>query len=390
MTGEVPYLSAEEAAAYLGVSRRTLYAYVSRGLVPSEPGHVPGTRARRYPRRALDELKGRRARRGERGDGSWGLPPAALESAITSIAGGRVWYRGIDACALSRTASVEAVAGLLWTGSLDGAEPFPAHVPAREPARRGGLLDRLIACLVDERTRRPFSLADARPEALRGAAATVAALFAAVGATGDGPLPERLARGWGAPNADDLRAALVLCADHELNTSSFTARCVASTDAPVHNALLAALCALEGRRHGGASRETADLLGDVERLGAEHACERMLARRGRLPGLGGSVVYPSGDPRAVELLARLALPAGDPAAQVIAYGERLGALPSLELALAALARRGGLPDDAAFALFALGRSVGWVAHAFEAAALGTLVRPRAGYTGPPPAAAAST
>jgi citrate synthase len=54
---------------------------------------------------------------------------------------------------------------------------------------------------------------------------------------------------------------------------------------------------------------------------------------------------------------------------------------TIDLALAALARR--TPRDG-FILFALGRSAGWVAHAFEAAAAGTLIRPRARYVGPAP------
>jgi citrate synthase len=51
---------------------------------------------------------------------------------------------------------------------------------------------------------------------------------------------------------------------------------------------------------------------------------------------------------------------------VIAFAKRYGGSPSIELALAAFSRRRFLPVDAAFTLFALGRSVGWVAHAFEA------------------------
>jgi citrate synthase len=43
-----------------------------------------------------------------------------------------------------------------------------------------------------------------------------------------------------------VRAALILCADHELNASAFTARVVAATDAPLPNALLAALCRSRG------------------------------------------------------------------------------------------------------------------------------------------------
>ena len=55
--------------------------------------------------------------------------------------------------------------------------------------------------------------------------------------------------------------------------------------------------------------------------------------------------------------------------------EELGLQPTLDLGLAALARARGLPPGAAFALFALGRSAGWVAHALEAWADERLIRP---------------
>jgi citrate synthase len=372
-------LNAAEAADYLGVSKRTLYAYVSRGLVVSERA---AGRARRYPRWSLEELKARRAERRDPGAGAlrWGTP--VLESALTLIDRGRLFYRGLDAVELSRNATFEEVASLLWTGETEGAaQLFPGTSQGRG---RGDLAERLVDRLVQERTRRPVTLADATRATLRTAGATVAALFEAAGASGRGTLAERLARGWRASRAaDDLRAALILCADHELNASAFTARVVAATDAPLANALLGALMALEGRRHGGASRELSDFLEEVDRVGAKRACERALAHRGRTPGFWGHPLYPHGDPRATELLGRLDLSARDPAARAIAFmSER--AEPTIELALAALARRIRLPADGAFALFALGRSAGWVGHALEAAATGRLIRPRAKYVGPAP------
>jgi len=384
------HLTAEEAADYLGVSRATLYAYVSRGLVLSEPPAGSASRSRRYPREALDTLRARRdERRDPAGRALRGGAPV-LESSLSLIADGRLWYRGRDACELSRTATVEEVACLLWAGTTDGAEDLFPRTSSRRSRRIGSLADRLVACLVEERARHPVTLAEPTATALRAAARTISALFDAAGARGAGTLAVRLARGWRTASSDDLRAALVLCADHELNTSAFTARCVASTDAPVHTVLLAALCALEGRRHGGAAgRDVCDLLDDIERLGAEDACRRVLARRGWLPGFGPRhTLYPDGDPRAAELLRRLDLPATDPAAQALAFAREVegDAGPTLELALAALARRARLPDDAAFGLFALGRSVGWVAHALETAREGTLIRPRARYVGPAPEA----
>src|SRR5690606_28552455 len=100
------HLSATAAAQRLGVSRATLYAYVSRGLIRSRA--VPGRRAREYARedveRVAAQTRGRRdplgvARRALEIDG---LP--VLSSALCLIDGGRLYYRGRDAVELSRTA----------------------------------------------------------------------------------------------------------------------------------------------------------------------------------------------------------------------------------------------------------------------------------------------
>src|SRR5207253_6433482 len=50
-----------------------------------------------------------------------------------------------------------------------------------------------------------------------------------------------------------IRTALVLCADHELNVSAFTARCAASAGASPYDAISAAMATLKGHKHGGAT-----------------------------------------------------------------------------------------------------------------------------------------
>lgn len=374
-------LSADDAAAYLGVSKKTLYAYVSRGLVSSEP---TATRERRYPRWSLDELKARRAERREpasAGTLRWGVHP--IESALMLVEGDRLYYRGLDAVELARTRTYEEVARLLWDGTMDGAtDLFPARSRGEAPR---DLDERLFAALVDARAEPAVSLTAPSEATLRAAGSLVARLYEAAGATGGGPLAHRLARGWDA-DPTLVSAALVLCAEHGLNASSFTARVIAATDAPLVNALLGAISALEGRRHGGVGRLAIRFLREVDRLGAERACEETLAAHGWAPGFwSGDALHPTGDPRATELLRALALPADDPVTEAIDHLAQLGGVPTVDFALAAFELRHGLPDDAAFALFALGRSAGWIAHALEAAATGQLIRPHARYVGPPPA-----
>lgn len=58
--------------------------------------------------------------------------------------------------------------------------------------------------------------------------------------------------------------------------------------------------------------------------------------------------------------------------------------PNVDFALAVLARVLGLPPGGALALFALGRTVGWIGHAIEQYETGRIIRPRARYVGEQP------
>ena len=59
-------------------------------------------------------------------------------------------------------------------------------------------------------------------------------------------------------------------------------------------------------------------------------------------------------------------------------------LRSVLVPLAVLTRALGLPPGHGQVVFALGRIIGWIAHAIEQYNAGTLVRPRATYVGPVP------
>lgn len=381
-------MSAAEAATALGVSRATLYAYVSRGLLASEPGPGP-SRARRYPRAPVEALIARREKSRDRelaahGQLHWGLP--VLDSELTLIQDGRAFIRGHEIVALSRERTFEEVAALLWTGDPGDAAallPPAGDVPDGTPLLGGPVVAALAAHLTAAGETSLATLGAGDAAALRGAARVVTGMFAAAGAHGPGRLAERLARGWGSDRPRDIEAALILSADHELNVSAFTARTVASADAGVEHVLLAALCALRGRRHGGLTDRVEALVRDAAADGPARAAERALTDGGGLPGFGHPL-YPDGDPRGAELL-RLAAPADPAVAGLVALArEQLGLRPTLDLGLAALSRTLRLPAGAALGLFALGRSAGWVAHALEAWRDDRLVRPRSRYTGPPP------
>src|SRR5258706_14752577 len=121
------YLSAAEAAAALGIRLPTLYAYVSRGLIRSEAaGHR--RRDRRYNREDVNRLRARREQRRHPDQAaaqalSWGVP--VLESSLSLIAEGRLYYRGLEAVVLASRRTFEEVAQWLW----DRREPMAAPLP---------------------------------------------------------------------------------------------------------------------------------------------------------------------------------------------------------------------------------------------------------------------
>jgi citrate synthase len=399
----IEWLTSKEAAQRLGVSAATLYAYVSRGLLRSEGTN--GQRERRYRADDVAQLK-RRRDVGRKAESiavnalDFGTP--VLESSLTLIENGRLFYRGQDAARLARNSSLEQVAQLLW--DCDD-RPFAArNLPPMSAALRSAwqaasALPPVDACLVllpaAARWDHPSWVED-RPAMLETGARILRLLAAAV--TGqplsDRPIHEQVVTAWNVPAEQValIRAALVLSADHEFNASAFAARVVASTGANLHASTMAGLVAINGPRHGGLTRRVASLLSDLAAapdIDAEIA--RRVSERIYIPGFGHRL-YPDGDVRAVTLFAMMRELV--PHSAELAFAERVaGAVeqqidrkPNVDFATVTLARVLGLPKDSALALFLLGRTVGWIAHAIEQAAHGALIRPRARYTGPRPPA----
>ena len=390
-----PWLSAAEAARRLGVKRETLYAYVSRGLVRSTP-KGGRTRARLYAR---EDIERARRRAEDRRDPtaiaahalSHGSP--VLESSITLIEGGRLFYRGHDAVELSRTRSIAEVASLIWRGAFDAS---PSATTRRRAELAVGRTLPFVAraqCLLAAASARDPLAFDFRADAVAAAGTRILDLMvdAADGARmPDAPVEERLAAGWKVPRraAGLLRAAIILCADHELNVSAFTARCVASAGGSPYGAVLAGLSALEGIRHGGLTTRVESMLQAMrqERSGHEALAARL--REGAALDGFGHPLYPDGDPRAAELLAQLQ--ERYPRSPELRFAREVAAAawsaleqgPTIDFALATLSRVAGLPPRSGLALFAIGRTIGWIGHALEQYASGTLIRPRAKYVGP--------
>ncbi len=350
-------------------------------MIEAHPTADPRVRA--YAAEAVARLaaarhRGRRPREVARAALDWGLP--VLETAVTLIRDGRLYYRGGDAVALASDRD---------PGGGGGAALGPA---ARRRLRAGGAGSgaprrrphRAFAAATEDEPTAPWQPDPARTAA--GSGALVRLLGACINgrAASAARLHRHCAEAWGLDpaGAGAIRRALVLCADHELNASAFTARCIASAGASLRAVVVGGLAALSGSRHGGMTagsrRYGTASTGPIR----PRPCAAS-SRRERLPGFGHPL-YPAGDPRAAALLAPLL--AEDPRLRaIVAAAEELtGARPALDLALVALRRHHGLPRGGAFGLFALGHSVGWIAQGFGAAPGRGSDPPRAVYVGSEP------
>jgi citrate synthase len=406
-------LPAREAAALLGVKLATLYAYVSRGLVRSVAGKT--RRDRTYRRDDLEKLRARHdARSGHAPVAAaalrWGEP--VLDSAVSAITPEGPLYRGEPAVSLAeRDLPFEAVAELLWTGALPGHPPrWPASGFGLDPRRVTALLPRgappvgVMAALVPLWAVADEARFGATDEAEQSRARTLvrrlAASLALPGAADrleaalEAPsLAGVCCRALGVPDRPPVRRALdqalILCADHELNSSTFAARIAGSTRADLYACISAALAVVSGPEHGGACDRIEALLAEALGSGRGAAVVQDRARRGEVvPGFGHPL-YRGSDPRGPPLLqaARSLAPRSPGVRMMLALADQMRELghggPSVDLGLVALTAALQLPPGTAVGLFALGRTAGWIAHALEQRAAGYLLRPRARYVGPP-------
>ena len=197
-----------------------------------------------------------------------------------------------------------------------------------------------------------------------------------------------------------FRVTQILQIEHGFNAGTFASRVVASTLAPISNAIAAGFGALHGPLHGGADQaalEMADAVGAPEN--AARFVDDSLANGRKIMGMGHRE-YKVLDPRArfVKDLAR-ELSSGTPLARTFATLEAIEArfrermlergkslYANLEFYKGVVYRAAGLGPEYFTATFALARVYGYIAHFIESRADNRLIRPSARYIGPPVAA----
>ena len=199
----------------------------------------------------------------------------------------------------------------------------------------------------------------------------------------------------GPEHARALEQYLILTVDHGFNSSTFTARVIASTGADAAAAVVGALGALSGPLHGGApsrALDTLDAIGTAD--AAEGYVRDLLARGERIMGFGHAV-YRTDDPRSVMLravvgktggpLADLAIDVEQTVLRILAETKPDRPLrTNVEYYAGVVMHSCGIPREMFTPTFAVSRVIGWCANIAEQAEERRLIRPSARYVGPEP------
>ncbi|MFF4248018.1 citrate/2-methylcitrate synthase [Streptomyces sp. NPDC001822] len=427
-------LTTREAADLLGVKPETVYAYVSRGQLTSR--RTPGGRGSTLDAAQVEALA---RRTGRRDPATAAAGDLVFRTGLTLIEPDRYFFRGVDATQLARHYGFEEVAEWIWTGELHPGIRFAAAPDSLAAARRtaaalprhSSSTDRLRAAVAAAAAADPLRFDLSAQGVLDCARNLVPTLVGALpdaaeaGPASAGPEPavgsqeaqdvqqaqesafgkedgagESLAhRLWrklsgrpvDAASLDVLDTALALLADHDLAASTLAARVAASTHAHPYAVVSAGLGVLEGPLHGAASGLAHRMLAEVVERGSAAPVVADHLRAGRpIPGLGHKL-YTGEDPRARLLFTLLeSVPQAEAALtaarDVITTTARHTPLhANIDLALAVLSVSSGMTGEAGETVFAVSRTVGWIAHAMEEYAERPLrMRPSGQYCGPRP------
>jgi citrate synthase len=402
MDARLPRLTTAETAARLSVKPSTLYAYVSRGLITRVRDDHGGSSFDALEVEALAAAHRRSA-----GAGTPGYPLGVLDSALTRITSDGLWFRGTAATTLASRMGFEQAAQYFWTGETDQTSPaFRAPAAAVEAARAASdrlgpaahATDSLALVVLITASHDPFRR-DLSPLSVQAAARTmIAAMADALPPSGrvppsDASIARRLWSKLSALTPSDgdialIESALVLGMDHDLAVSTLAARTAASARSDPYLSVGAALNAIDGPLHGSASALAGEAIRETLETGrAETALAHQVAKGNGTPGFG-HLIYRHVDPRAAHLLDVMrAIPRYGPALHAVALlsdavAERMTRPPNVDLALAAIVEGASMRRDAGQILFAVARTVGWIAHIGEEYAETPLrLRPRSRYTG---------
>lgn len=349
----------------------------------------------------------------------------ACTTAISSIQGNTLSYRGFTIEDLAQNSTFEETAFLLWNDRL----PTAAELEKikTDLANEATLSPEFISALKAMPSKGVHPMAwlrtavsmmahwdqdaqDNSPEANQRKAvrltAKMGAIVCAFEAIRNGKEPVQpkkdkslawnfmsMLKGGAEPKADHVKifdTCLILHADHELNCSAFATRVTTSSLSDLHSAIVSAIGALKGPLHGGANEQVMLMLkriGTIEK--AQQFVKDALNAKEKVMGIGHRV-YKDGDPRAAilrKISDKLTKESGEHHLYEMSiliddtmYKEK-GLMPNVDFYSATVYYSMGIPIDLYTPIFAVSRIAGWCAHAMEQYEKNRIYRPRGKWTG---------
>lgn len=404
-----PYLSAEEAAQLLNIRKDTLYAYVSRGRLRSI--EIPNQKARGYLRDDVERLQQAKTLR-QQPEATvqkalhWGVP--LLRTQISHLHAGTLYYRDQPLEKLT-SLSLEDFLSHLWQKPAISEtahwEPLYRQVHKRKrtafeqvqsifpPGSTWFNKMQMLLPLWAVEDHEYISTYPLKTEQ-SGAEYVLLQCWQAVGLQvpavhpmdSAAPLSSCFKALELSANAQDLmRMLLILSAEHELNLSSFTARCVASGQGNLYQSLIAAYAALNTPAHGGQVLKTQHFVRQGINTNLERFFQEHLSTGDPIP-MPGHPLYPEGDPRwhVFKTYLKTDWAHHEHAMHLLDLAERSQTIqktwPTLDWVLAIGAELLCPQWLNALDWFALGRMMGWLAHIQEQYSSPEMIRPRARWT----------
>jgi citrate synthase len=374
------FLTSAQTAARLGVKPATVYAYVSRGLLPRH--RSPDGRTSLFDPADVARL----ARRG----GAERTAPSdvTVGSELTLVdTGGGLWFRGVDVLRACREFQFEEIASLLWTGSLDRSESWRSESRSLKAGTTAQAALKRDAPPVDRLSLIVAGVAAAHASRqdntdIEAASDLMGCLVDCLPGRAEGTTTaQRLtARFGGRSLVDVFDAALSLTCERGLTHGALVARLTTATGGGIASSVSAAMQP---------AVPNARLLAPVEQAFATAASDGPAHGADAIDRSFVGVRHPfrTADPRTPVLLGILREAAPAEADLIDALTDALndrGVAPNVWYALAALTWAAGMAPGTAGAIALISQSVGWIAHALEERSRPTPYRPRLAYTGPPP------